>query len=439
MSTSDNERSLLGRILDTPTQTAIDAVSRLIGPGDFYHPFHGSLWESITATADAGNPVTPGTVETTLRRLHPTARFSPTDLTDLRSIGSYTAGDASWYAAQVADAANRRRMLEAATKIRQLAEADHLELADIREQSRQALDDATAGRSASTTTPFRKVVDDVIADAEREDDEVTAIPTGWPDLDRFIGGMVAGRLIVVGARPAVGKSVVGTNLAARVAHRGRPVVIASAEMGTLEVGQRMVAAEAEVNTTKFNDRSLDEHDWSLIQGRYDQMASLPIDIHDEPSMTLASIRTAARETKRDRGDLGLLVVDYLQLLDTGSRTTNRAEAVGQLSRGLKILARELDVCVVAMAQINRESLRHGDGRPRMSDLRESGAIEADANQVILLHRADDDLPDVEFIVDKNRHGPKGVATLLLAGHYAKFRNAARPARPAWSPSSQAIS
>jgi replicative DNA helicase len=147
---------------------------------------------------------------------------------------------------------------------------------------------------------------------------------------------------------------------------------------------------------------------------------LPVTVDDTPGQTVTSIRRAARNVQRDRDDLALVVVDYLQLVRASDPRASRAEQIGEISRGLKLLARETGACVVAMAQVNRAAVQRGNDRPRMSDLRESGAIEADADQVILMHQPDANLPELELIVDKNRHGPKGYARLQMQGHYARL-------------------
>ena len=254
--------------------------------------------------------------------------------------------------------------------------------------------------------------------------ESPALSTGWPDLDRVITGLAPGRLVVVGSRPGVGKSLMGTNLALEFAHQHKhAVLIASIEMPRTEVVQRLVAAHARVNLTSLSTGRVAEDHWQRIRTHYDEIDALPITIEDGAEQTVTSIRAAAREVARERGDLALIVVDYLQLMRASDSRVNRAEQIGEMSRGLKVLARETGACVVAMAQVNREGTRHGDGRPRMTDLRESGSIEADADQVILLHRPSEETPEVEVIVDKNRWGPKGMATLYIQGHYARLASA----------------
>lgn len=421
------ERTLLALAL-TRGPEVVDKATSVLQPEDFYQPAHESIWRAIVHAADDGLAIDAAVIASTLAKIAPDVpqRGIPHLLVELVSDGAFAAGDPAWYAGQIAEAADRRRLISAALQVKQLAENDGLDIGDVRDRATQAIEDVTIARRRSRLARIGDVLDDVIDLADKGTDP--ALSTPWPDLDRLIGGIAPGRLVVIGARPAVGKSITGTNLALCIADTHKhAVLVASMEMSKEEVTQRMLAADAGVNLTRLIESSLEESDWNAIRARRDQIRALPVSVLDEPSMTVTDIRAAAREMRRERGDLALIVVDYLQLMDAGVKSSNRVEAIGHISRSLKVLARETNSCVVALAQLNRESLRHGDGKPKMSDLRESGSIEADANQVILMHRPDMELPDVEVIVDKNRHGPTGVATLQLQGQYARLVPAV------WSP------
>ena len=326
-------------------------------------------------------------------------------------------GDLSWYAQRVADEAHFRTFAAAGITIQQAAHNRGLDIAEVRDIARSVLDHAADAGEVRQHSRVSDVLADVIDMADKG--KTAALRTPWPDLDRVIGGLAPGRLVVVGARPGVGKSLMGTNLALHFAARHRhAVLIASLEMDRTEVVQRLLSAHARVDLGRLMESALTDSEWESVREHHDEIAALPITIDDAATQTVASIRAAAREVQRERDDLALIVVDYLQLMAAPevNPRANRAELVGAVSRGLKVLARETGACVVAMAQVNREGVKNG--RPGMGDLRESGAIEADANQVIILHRPDDEVPEIEVIVDKNRHGPKGEATLRLRGHYA---------------------
>lgn len=416
---TDAEVSLLGAAM---SGADIDELGRLVEPGDFYDPFRGDVWAAILRVHEAGN--IPDVIQVRLaydanstRPCDPIALFRMTELVPV-------VASAPWYAEQVASAAGHRAITTAGIKVTQLGQTLG-DLDERREAARQAIDEACKGRNVTRARTLADVLPSVIETAQNG--AASVIGTGWGDIDELIGGLAPGRLIVVGARPGVGKSLMGTNLALHAAHRhGHAALIASMEMPEDEVGQRLLATHANVNLTSLAEGKVDEAAWGRIAAKHAEMAALPITIDDTPGQSVQHIRARARDIQRSRDDLALIVVDYIQLMQTTGRTDNRAQELAEVSRGLKLLARESGACVVGLAQVNRESDKR-NGRPRMSDLRESGAIEADADQVVLLHQPDDNIPEIEVIVDKNRHGPKGVRTLKVWGHYARL------VQPVWTP------
>ena len=417
----DAEASLLGAAMSGYPE--LDDLQVIVTAGDFYLPFHGQVWDAI-ARVHAGG-VKPDPVSVRLALSSAAVRHDPTRLHDFQAACPLPA-QAPWYAEQVAQAAGLRRIQAAGVKVQQIGSVVGGDLDDLREQARQAVDEATAGRSRTQARTVADLLDDVLDTAENG--QAGMLGSGWPDIDRMIGGLAPGRLIVVGARPGVGKSIMGTNLALHVAGKHKhAVLLASLEMPEREVGQRLLSAHARVNLTQMQTGKTDEREWTQIARKLEDLRAMPITVDDTPVQTVTSIRRAARNVQRTRDDLALIVVDYLQLVKPTDLRSNRADQVAEISRGLKLLARETGACVVAMAQVNREGTKHADGRPKMTDLRESGAIEADADQVILLHHPDQELADIEVLVDKNRHGPKGQANLLIRGFFAALDSAE------WSP------
>lgn len=402
----------------------IEPLARIVDPADFWQPRHEAIWAAMLRVNEAGNDIDIASVRVALD--HAAANVDPVYLADLYGEASITA-DGTYHAERVAEEARARALVAAGHKIVQAGESRTLEVSDAREVARKALDDAIGQQDTGSLTRLSDALPEVIEIAERG--ESPALSTPWPDLDRLITGLAPGRLVVVGARPGGGKSIMGTNLALHFAdHHGHAALVVSAEMPRNEVTQRLVAAKARVNLTKLTTGNLDEQQWDQVRRHFDAVNSMPLYIEDGSSPTVTSVRGAARLVARERSDLALIVVDYLQLMhapDAG-RNASRAEKIGEITRGLKVTARETGACVVAMAQVNREGVKHG-ARPTMSDLRESGSIESDADQVILLHRPDDDSGDVEVLVDKNRWGPKGQAKLQIQGHYARLANVQ------WSP------
>lgn len=409
-----SEKLLLGAAL---AGHRVERYASEIKPSDFWQPRHEAIWAAILRVIEAGNVVDIASVRLALD--HSGAKVDPLYLTELYSEASVTA-DGSFYADRIAEEARARRLVEAGIRIQSAAENRAFTSAEAQDIARTELDKALATRQRSDLAHISDVLPEVVEVAERG--RVSTLSTPWPDVDRLIGGMAPGRLVVVGARPGIGKSVMGTNLALHMAQRhDHAVLIVSAEMPKLEVTQRMVAANASVNLTSLSAGDMDERQWDSLRKHYDVVNALPIWIDDSSAPTITSIRAFAQDVRRTREDLALIVVDYLQLLKAPEvrRGASRVEEVGEISRGLKVLAREMNTCVVAMAQVNREGGRQGS-KPTMSDLRESGSIEADADQVILMHRPDDRVPEVEVLVDKNRWGIRGMATLQIAGHYARL-------------------
>ncbi|GAB7004387.1 replicative DNA helicase [Nocardioides sp. AN3] len=412
---NEAEISLLGAaMLGCPD---LDDLLELVDPDDFYHPQRGEVWSIIGRLHRSG--IAPDLVAVTKAVLD--AKIRGVDGADLAHWlrASPMVTSAPYYAELVIDASGRRNLQRAAVRVQDIAGDPGMNLAEAREAARQSVDDATVGKQVSKARMLADLLPDVLDVAENGTEE--AISTPWPDIDRYIGGIGPGRLIVIGARPGVGKSLAGTNLALHVAHHHKhAVVLASLEMPEREVGQRLLAAHATVGLRGIQTGQTPPSEWDKINQKYAEINEMPIAVDDTPGLTVAGIRSLARDMQRRRDDLALIVVDYLQLVRPAERRANRAEEVAEISRGLKLLARETGACVVAMAQLNREGAKRE--KPALTDLRESGAIEADADQVLLMHRPDDDTPEVEVLVEKNRHGPRGPARLQVAGGYAQLRS-----------------
>lgn len=420
---SDAEVSLLGACMSGFLD--IDDIN--LDSSDFDQHVHRDIWAAIRRVHATGTQPDAVNVRLAMTEKLPPG-FNPIRLFEMTQLVPVVA-HAPFYAEEVAAASGKRLIRQASIELARIANSPG-DLDDIREQARQAVDEATRGRSVTRARTIADILPSVIDTAQNG--RTALLGTGWPDVDRLIGGLGPGRLVVVGARPGVGKSVMGTNLALHFAHHHEhAVLLASLEMPEDEVGQRMLASFAEANLSSLQDGSTDERTWERIAAKHTTLDALPITIDDTSGQTVTHIRRMARNVQRTRDDLALIVVDYLQLVRPSDdrKNTNRAEQVGQISRDLKLLAREAGACVVAMAQVNREGTKHTDGKPRMTDLRESGSIEADADQVILLHQPDEEIPELEVIVDKNRHGPKGVASLQMQGHYARLASVStwRPA------------
>lgn len=417
----DAEEQLLGAAMSGAPD--LDDLLDLIEPDDFYRPLYGDVWAAIGRVHRAGNQPEPTSVRLALAEAEST--FDPVKLFDLTAACQMPA-HAAYYADLVRVAAGLRRIQDAGAKITQIG-GTHGDLEERREEARKVIDDACRGRAVSKARRLADLLPAAVDAAQAG--ETGVLSTGWPDIDRAIGGIAPGRLIVFGARPGGGKSIAGTNLALHIAHHhGHAALVASLEMPEGEVMNRLLAAHARANLTDLTNGTVSESDWANIAAKYAELEKMPIFVDDSSDLSVQGLRRIARDVQRQRDDLALIVVDYLQLMRPAQRRrdASRAEEVSQIARDLKLLARETGACVVAMAQVNREGGKAADG-PRLTDIREGGA-ENDADVVVLLHRPDFDIPEVTATVAKNRHGPaNAVATLQMLGHYARLGNAA------WTP------
>jgi replicative DNA helicase len=419
---NEAERAVLGAALSAPY--LIDELAEIVRAEDFYQPRHEAAWDAILAVHNRGDRPDALIVGREMGK--------PVDTPYLHEMTSVDAlpvpAQAPAYARMVRDASLVRRILTATSDIRLRVE-EATDADGAAEDARRILDEALS-KTARTETgeDAATLADRTIDDLESDTDP--GIETGWVDLDLVVNGLRAGQLIVVGARPSVGKSVIGANVAAAACKAGVGVHFASLEMTKGEVMRRMFSAHAQVDLSRLMNKQLTEGDWTKLSTKVSDVRSWPLHVDDTESQSLAQIRARAKRTAR-RLPLGLIVVDYLQLMAARDRRVPREQQVGEMSEGLKGLAKELGVPIMALAQLNRGPADRQDKRPQMSDLRESGRIEADADHVWLLHRQDLVDPksmtgELEVIVAKNRNGQAGrTTTLAFQGHYSRAVSMAR--------------
>lgn len=416
---------------------AITDVTGIITPADHYRGAHQIIHEALLRLAEAGEPTDAVAVGAELTKSGELGRVGGGPYLHDLIASVPTAANAGYYARIVREHAIRRRLIEAGTRTVQMGyEAD----GDAAEVAARALAEVEAAAIPARPDRHRDMaalMSDVVGNLEQRTER--GLPTGLADLDRVITGLVPGQFTIVAARPSVGKSVLLAGIASHLtmAH-GHPVLLVSLEMSADEIALRLISARARVPLHTLLLREVTEPDWDRIGRHYDDLASSPLLIDDTPEAGLAYIRSQLREMART-APARLLAVDYLGLLSAPKGERREAE-VAALSRGLKLIAREFAIPVVAAAQLNRESERRTDKRPQLSDLRESGAQEQDADVVILLHREDVYEPDsprageIDLIVAKNRQGPKATITAGFQGHYARIVGLAKEDRE-WSPSS----
>lgn len=410
----DYEKALLGAILTG--YKGFPDLMRVVQGRDFVQLIHEEIWEAAGRVYASGGTVDPLTVRTALGAAVKDLPSGPVYLHDLMQSCPNVAS-APHYAAQVSDQAGRRRIRQATIHIQQLVEQPR-ELDEIAEDARQALDAAVLDGTQSQVMRIGEVMPEILDIAEHG--AARGLSTPWPDLDELTRGLKPGRLVIIGARPGVGKSLMGANLASHVASRtSHTAYVASLEMDRVEYGQRLLSAEAKVDLTRLDNGHLDDSHWNAIARANASIQGWPLVIDDEPRQTVSRIRSRVRDLTRTQ-TVALVVVDYLQMLTPRDSRMPKREQIDEATRGLKLLARELKVCVVAIAALNRASVGRGDGRPTMGDLKESSGIESDADQVILLHPDPEAPAELHVIVDKHRNGPTGERRLLKQGHYSRL-------------------
>jgi replicative DNA helicase len=307
--------------------------------------------------------------------------------------------------------------------------AEGSEVDDIVDRAQQAIYDVTERRTSEDYILLSELMSPTMDELETiggRNGLMSGVPTGFQDLDRLTNGLHPGQMIVIAGRPGSGKSTMGLDVARAAAIKhGQSSVIFSLEMSKTEITMRMLSAEARVALAHMRSGNMTDDDWARLARRMGEVADAPLFIDDSPNLSMMEIRSKARRLKQ-RHDLKLVVVDYLQLMTSPRRVENRQQEVAEMSRSLKLLAKELEIPVVAISQLNRGAEQRQDKRPQMSDLRESGAIEQDADMVILLHREDayeKESPragEADLIVAKHRNGPTKDVVVSSQLHYSRF-------------------
>ena len=423
------EEAVLGTLLFDSTVEQYVAAATVVEPQDFYSHGKRAIFEVIGALYDENQPVTPTTVIERLRHMNLIEMVGGE--TEVSGLLMY-ADDADFlYNLERIKQTSRERMMAAAAE-RTIGElsAPEPDLSSIMSNLQNSLDFlGEENLKSSGVQRIGNVFDETIDMIEErgKSDGPTGLSTGFIDLDKKLSGLHPGQMVVVAARPAVGKSTLGMDFvrAASIANNV-PSLFISLEMTRSEIMERVLSAEARVKLQNIRSGKMSEEDWGKIERNREKVVNAPIFIEDNPSMTMAEIRAAARRLKQAQPDLGLIVIDYLQLMSSGKRVESRQLEVSEFSRQIKVLAKELNVPVVAISQLNRGSEQRADKQPVVSDLRESGSIEQDADVIILLFREDHVDPDsprvgeADFIVAKQRSGPTGTVKALFQGQYSKF-------------------
>ncbi len=437
------ERAVLGGIIEE--NEAIGRVSEHIGPEDFYRESHRHLFRRMLDLYQEGKPLDLVTLREALSRPGELERIGGLAyLSSLTEQVPHTA-NLEQYALILKEKSVLRKLLTATGEINELVLSGELEFKDILDQAERAIFEITEFQVSQSFTPVAKILDGTFKHIEQlyhRKEAITGIPTGLDGLDRTLAGLQPSDLIIIAARPSMGKTAFALNLCQRAALQARITVgLFSLEMSKEQLVLRMLTSEARVDASKVRTGHLEEDDWQhLIKGA-ETLYDAPIFIDDTPGITIHEVRSKARRLKQEH-DMGLLVIDYLQLMSGGGKTQSREQEISEISRGLKGIAKELHIPVIALSQLNRSLESRTDKRPIMSDLRESGAIEQDADVIMFIYRdwvykqrtmdegeADEELKrKAEIIVAKQRNGPTGTVPLIFLGEYSTFVNPAEPFR-----------
>jgi replicative DNA helicase len=436
------EVSVLGACLISEAATSV-ALEQLTAD-DFYRNAHRVVFEAISALSRAGEPVDAVSVADWLSRKGRLDEVGGAaalyDLTEQVP----TAANAGYYARLVRDRSMLRRLIEAGTQVVQLGYESEDEVARTIDRAETLVFQLARDGDRGDVEPLRRLLNESYEKLEvlaRQRSEVTGLATGLDDFDRLTSGLQGQNLVIIAARPSMGKSGLALGIARYVAaDLRRPVLFFSLEMSKVEIANRLLSSEAHVDSQRLRTGRLDDRDWRAVGDALGRLNDAPLFIDDTPSISLMEIRAKARRLKQREKDLAMIVVDYLQLMQSdGRRPENRVQEVAEISRGLKMLAKGLDIPVVALSQLSRQPEARTDKRPMLADLRESGAIEQDADIVAFIYRDevyDQDSADkgtAELIVAKHRNGAIGTIRLAFLSHYATFANLARGTRPPGGP------
>ncbi len=436
------EQSLLGGLL--LDNTAWEKIADLVSVDDFYRDDHRRIFRHIGKLIESNRPADVVTVLESIETSEDKDKAGGMAYLGSLSQNTPSALNIKRYAELVRERAVQRKLAQVATDIAETA------LAPSGKDARQMLDEAETrileiGEAGSRNrTGFEEIQPVLARVMERIDflyhrdnpSDVTGVSTGFVDLDEKTAGLQAGDLIIVAGRPSMGKTAFALNMAETVAvENGLPVAVFSMEMGGTQLAMRMLGSISRVDQHRMRTGRLTDEEWGKLSSAMGKLHDAPIFIDETAALNTLELRSRARRLRRQCGELGLIVVDYLQLMSgTGnSSNENRATEISEISRGLKALAKELNVPVVALSQLNRALEQRNDKRPMMSDLRESGAIEQDADVILFIYRDEVYFPEkpeargvAEVIIGKQRNGPIGKVDLTFLGQYTRFENRAAP-------------
>lgn len=424
----ESEQSVLGGLL--LDNRSYDRIASELKAADFYQAAHQTIFKTIAGLLDRGEPADVVTVSDAIERGGQSAQTGGLAYLGELAANTPSAANIRSYARSVIDTKTRRDMIQAGQRVIDLAHDKNLDAIGRSDKAAGIVMSLTEQRGSKEPVAVSDLMGNVLDTLQKRVDaggSISGLSTGFVDLDKATTGLHPGNLVVLAGRPAMGKTTLGVNIAENVAMDGGTALVFSLEMPADDLVERSMARAGGVNTQTLRDGKLTDDDWSRLTVALEKLNGTKLIVDDDPSTaTVNQIRRKAMRVKRAHG-LSLLVIDYLQLMQGDGG--NRNEEIGGITRGLKLLARELSVPIILLSQLNRGVEERTDKRPLMSDLRESGAIEQDADVILMAYRDDYYNADsvlhgyAEIIIRKQRMGPTGTVPLVFQGEFSRFRDA----------------
>lgn len=418
-------------------KAAVTTCIEVLKAEDFYRPAHGHIYDAVVALFERNEPVDEITVHGALRTAGKLETVGGLAYLNELCASTPTAANVEHYARMVRNSALTRRLIQAATGIVSAGFDGRGDVSVLLDQAESTIFEITSARDQRSYTEMKDAVKDAFKAIEQlyeRRDPITGVATHYYELDKMTSGLQPSDLVIVAGRPSMGKTAFALNVAQNAALKNNtPVLVFSLEMSTPQLVMRMLCSEARIDAHKLRAGALSKNDWPRLARAAGDLAEAPIFIDDTGSIPVLEMRAKARRLKAER-NLGLIVVDYLQLMRGRAGSEGREKEISEISRGLKALAKELNVPVVALSQLNRSLEQRQDKRPMLSDLRESGAIEQDADVIMFVYRDEYYNPEsaekgvAEIIVGKQRNGPVGTVQLKFFNEFVRFESLAREER-----------
>jgi replicative DNA helicase len=418
------EQSVLGAILID--KDAIIGVSEILSAPDFYNEVNGIIYDAMLTLSEQREPIDLLTLTAQLKKSKKLKKVDSSYLTDLVDLVP-TAANVKIYAQIVKENATKRNLISAGVEVAELGYSETAEVKEILDKAEASIFSISQSHIKKGFIPIRATLTesfDRIDELHKKGAGFRGVQTGFTDLDNLLSGLQKSNLIILAARPGQGKTALVLNMAQHIGVREKlPVGIFSLEMSKEELVDRLLVAQADVDAWRLKTGRLSEEDFSKLSEAMGQLAESPIFIDDTPGLSLTEMRSKARRLQIEH-NLSLIIVDYLQLVDPGKRYDNRVQEVSMVSQALKNLARELNVPVLSASQLNRSVEHRGEKKPQLADLRESGAIEQDADVVMFIYRPDSEVSGpmipTKLLIAKHRNGPTGEIDLLFQGNRIRF-------------------